>query len=382
MNSKETPKKIVILGSAHPLRGGGISTFNERLAKALQENGYDVEIFSFSLQYPTLFFPGKSQFTNEPAPENLTIYSIVNSVNPFNWLKIGKILQKKAPDLIIVRYWTPFMSPCFGSILRKVKKNKHTKIICIADNIIPHEKHFFDTALTKYFVKPIDMFLTMSKDVLTDVQKMVTKPSFFTPHPLYDNYGEPLDRDVACDLLGLDKTQKYLLFFGFIRAYKGLDLLIEAFADERLRKFPVKLIIAGEFYENEKPYLDAIEKHNLKNDIILHTNFISNDNVKNYFCAADLIVQPYKSATQSGVTQIGYHFEKPMLVTDVGGLAEIIPHGKVGYVVAPNSNVIADVLVDFLKNKTDFSKNIQEEKQKYTWDKIVLAIQSIYEDSK
>jgi glycosyltransferase involved in cell wall biosynthesis len=373
-------KKIVILGSAHPLRGGGISTFNERLAQALQENGCEVKIFSFSLQYPALFFPGKSQFTKEPAPTNLTIHSIVNSINPFNWLKVGKILKNKCPDLIIVRYWTPFMSPCFGTILRKVKKNKQTKIICIADNIIPHEKHFFDTFLTKYFVKPIDAFFAMSKDVLKDVQKLASKPAFFTPHPIYDNYGKKLERNEALQKLGLEDNYIYFLFFGFIRSYKGLDLLIDAFADARLREFPVKLIVAGEFYENSTPYLDAIQKYNLSNDIILRTNFIPNEEIKNYFSAADLIVQPYKSATQSGVTQIGYHFEKPMLVTNVGGLAEIIPNGKVGYVVEPIKEEITTALLDFLKNKPDFLQEIQEEKQKYTWDKLVTVINSVYEE--
>jgi len=373
------PKKIIILGSAHPLRGGGISTFNERLAMALQKDGHDAEIFSFSLQYPNLLFPGKSQFTNEPAPANLKIRSAVNSINPFNWFKVGRVLKKQCPDLIIVRYWTPFMSPCFGTILRRVKENKHTKIVCIADNIIPHEKHFFDTVLTKYFTAPIDAFLTMSKDVLKDVQKMVSKPVFFTPHPLYDNYGQILSKEESLQKLGLENNYIYFLFFGFIRSYKGLDLLIEAFANARLRKFPVKLIVAGEFYENEKPYLDAIEKFNLSNDIILRTNFIPNEQVKEYFCAADLIVQPYKSATQSGVTQIGYHFEKPMLVTNVGGLAEIIPSGKVGYVVEPVKEDIASAMLDFLNNKPDFSQGIQEEKQKYTWDKLVMAINSMYE---
>jgi len=375
-------KKIVILGSAYPLRGGGISTFNERLAKALQEDGQEVEIFSFSLQYPVIFFPGKTQFTNEPAPANLSIRSIVNSINPFNWLKVGKILKIQRPDLVIVRYWTPFMSPCFGTILRKVKKNKHTRIICIADNIIPHEKHFFDTFLTKYFAKPIDAFLTMSKDVLRDVQKMFTKPAFFSPHPLYDNYGEKLPRAEALQRLDLEDNYIYFLFFGFIRSYKGLDLLIEAFSDARLREFPVKLLVAGEFYENKKPYLDAIEQNNLSENIILRTNFIPNEEIKNYFSAADLIVQPYKSATQSGVTQIGYHFEKPMLVTNVGGLAEIIPHGKVGYVVEPVKEEITNAMLDFLQNKPDFLQGIKEEKEKYTWDKLVEVINSVCEELK
>ena len=369
-------KKIIILGSAYPLRGG-LSAFKERLCRAFIENGDIARLVTFSLQYPSLLFPGKTQYSDSEKPD-LDIEVSVNSINPFNWLKIGKRIKKEKPDILIFKYWTPFMAPCFGTIARIVKKNHHTKIITIVDNMIPHERHFYDTLLTKYFTKPVDAYIAMSKSVYDDIERFEPrKIKKLTPHPLYDNYGEKLSKEDALQRLGLEDDCIYFLFFGFIRSYKGLDLLIEAFADARLRKFPVKLIVAGEFYENEKPYLDAIEKFNLSNDIILRTNFIPNEQVKEYFCAADLIVQPYKSATQSGVTQIGYHFEKPMLVTNVGGLAEIIPHGKVGYVVNPVKEEITDAMLDFLNNKPDFSKGIQEEKQKYTWGKLVLAIKGM-----
>jgi len=375
MNNKQ--KKIIILGSAYPLRGG-LASFKERLCRAFNENGDVARLVTFSLQYPSLLFPGKTQYSNSEKPD-LDIEISVNSINPFNWLKIGKRIQKESPDILIFKYWTPFMAPCFGTIARIVKKNRHTKIITIVDNMIPHEKHFYDTLLTNYFTKPVDAYIAMSKSVYNDIERFEPKKiKKLTPHPLYDNYGESLSKDAACKILDIDSSQKYFLFFGFIRSYKGLDLLIEAFADARLREFPVKLIVAGEFYENEKPYLDAIQKYNLSDDIILHTNFIPNEQVKDYFCAADLIVQPYKSATQSGVTQIGYHFEKPMLVTNVGGLAEIIPHGKVGYVIEPIKEEITNAMLDFLKNKPDFSSGIQEEKQKYTWEKLVLAINHLW----
>ena len=379
MNSNA--KKVILIGSAHPLRGG-LAAFNERLCHAFNENGDVSKLVTFSLQYPSLLFPGKTQFSDSEKPD-LNIEISVNSINPFNWLKIGRQIKKEKPDILIFKYWTPFMAPCFGTIARIVKKNRHTKVVTIVDNLIPHEQHFYDTLLTKYFIKPVDAYIAMSKSVYDDIERFdPTKIKKLSPHPLFDNFGEKISKKEALQRLDLEGDYSYFLFFGFIRAYKGLDLLIEAFADERLRKFPVKLIIAGEFYENEKPYLDAIQNLNLSNDVILRTDFIPNEQVKEYFCAADLIVQPYKNATQSGVTQIGYHFEKPMLVTDVGGLAEIIPHGKAGYVVAPNTLAIADALVDFSENKPDFSQGIQEEKQKYTWDKLVLAIQSIYENSK
>jgi glycosyltransferase involved in cell wall biosynthesis len=376
MNRKQ--KKIIIVGPAYPLRGG-LASFNERLCSAFMDNGDEVKLLTFSLQYPSLLFPGKTQYSDSEKP-NIKIEIGINSINPFNWLKIGYRVKKEKPDILIFRYWMPFMAPCFGTIARIVKKNRHTKIITIVDNMIPHEKHFFDTLLTKYFIQPVDAYIAMSQSVYNDIDRFDSqKAKKLSVHPLYDNFGDKLQKEDALQRLGLGKEHIYFLFFGFIRAYKGLDLLIEAFADARLREFPVKLIVAGEFYENEKPYLDAIRKFNLSDDIILHTDFIPNEKVKEYFCAADLIVQPYKNATQSGVTQIGYHFEKPMLVTNVGGLSEIIPHGKVGYVVEPTSNEITNAMLDFLNDKPDFTQAIQKEKEKYTWEKFVCAIESLYE---
>jgi glycosyltransferase involved in cell wall biosynthesis len=376
MNRKQ--KKVIILGSAYPLRGG-LASFNERLCRAFMENGDKARLLTFSLQYPSLLFPGKTQYSSSEKPD-MEIETGVNSINPFNWIKMGYRIKKEKPDILIFKYWTPFMSPCFGTIARIVKKNKHTKIITIVDNIIPHEQHFYDTILTKYFIKPVDAYIAMSQSVYDDIVRFDDrKEKKLSPHPLFDNFGDKLDKEDALQQLGLNKDYIYFLFFGFIRSYKGLDLLIEAFSDAQLRTFPVKLIVAGEFYENDKPYLDAIQKYNLSDNIILHTDFIPNEKVKEYFCAADLIVQPYKNATQSGVTQIGYHFEKPMLVTNVGGLSEIIPHGKVGYVVEPESKEIANAMLDFLNNKPDFIQNIRKEKEKYTWEKLVDAISSLYE---
>lgn len=371
----EEKKKIIILGSAYPLRGGGIASFNECLCRSFTKNGYPCKIYTFSLQYPSLLFPGKTQYSEEEKPEDLEIEVLVNSINPFNWIKVGKKIAKEKPDILIFRYWTPFMAPCFGTIARFVKKNKHTKIIAIVDNMIPHEQHFYDSWLSNYFVKPIDAYIAMSQSVFNDINHFDSvSPKKLVLHPLYDNFGKAISRNEALETIKLPSENIYFLFFGFIRAYKGLDLLLEAFADERLRKFSVKLIVAGEFYEDDKPYLQIIEKHHLQDDVILRTEFIPNEEVKNYFCAADLIVQPYKNATQSGVTQVGYHFEKPMLVTNVGGLAEIIPDGKVGYVVKPDSKEIADVLIDFLEKKPDFSLGIKEEKKKYSWEEFIHAI--------
>lgn len=280
----------------------------------------------------------------------------------------------------MIRYWLPFMAPALGTICRIVRSNKHTKVICLADNIIPHEKRPGDQQLTNYFMNSIDGMVAMSQSVLDDIDQFRTSlPRALCPHPLYDNYGPKTDIHEAKSLLGLERSTNYLLFFGFIRDYKGLDLLLEAFADERLKNLPVKLIVAGEFYTKPEPYLELINKLRLTDRVVLRTEFIPEKHVTRYFGACDMVVQPYKSATQSGVTQIGYHFEKPMLVTNVGGLAEIIPDKVIGYVTEPNKESIADALVDFYTNsrKPTFEKNIVEEKKKFSWEKMVDAFMQI-----
>jgi len=370
------PAKIIIIGTAYPYRGG-LSAFNERLAKEYVMQGHDVEIYTFTLQYPSFLFPGKTQYSDEPAPEGLKIVRKINSINPLNWLKVGREIRKKQPDLVIVKYWLPFMAPCFGTILRQIRKNGKTRIISILDNIIPHEKRIGDKQFTQYFVNAVDGFVAMSQSVLNDVNTFDRlKPKAFSPHPLYDNFGEKVFRKEAIKKLNLDENQQYMLFFGFIRDYKGLDLLLKAYADSRFRKLNVTLIVAGEFYNNSEKYFTLEEELGLKGEVIWRNDFIPDSEVKYYFSVADIIVQPYKSATQSGVTQIAYHFEKPMLVTNVGGLAEIVPHGKVGYTVHPNEKEITDALCDFYENErfNNFTANIILEKEKYSWSKMIYTI--------
>lgn len=358
--------KIAIIGSAHPLRGG-LAAFNERLAEELQQQGHTVVIYSFSLQYPNFLFPGKTQFTDEPAPAGLNIKTVVNSVNPFNWRTVGGQIKKENYDLILVKYWLPFMGPAFGTILRRAK-TKNTKVICIVDNIIPHEKRPGDSAFTKYFIKPVDAFVTMSRDVLKDVKTFTDKPAAFTPHPVYDSYGAGVSKEEACKKLNLDPNKKYILFFGFIRKYKGLDLLLEAMNDARVKQAGIELIVAGEYYDDAAAYNEIIEKHSLHNSVHLFTDFIPNSEVRYYFSAADVVVQPYKTATQSGITQIAYHFEKPMVVTNVGGLAEVVPDGEVGYVAEPEPTSIADAVLKFYNVPiTNLPQNILREKAKYSW---------------
>ncbi|MBK5272524.1 MAG: glycosyltransferase, partial [Bacteroidia bacterium] len=330
-------KKIIIIGPAHPLRGG-LATFDQRLAKEFISAGHDCSIYSFSLQYPSFLFPGKTQYSDEPAPIGITIHSVINSINPLNWIKIGNRLKKEKPDIIVVRFWIPFMGPALGTILRKVKKNRHTKIICIADNVIPHEHRLGDKSFTKYFLKSCDAFITMSTKVMDDLKifiKKKDKPIRLVQHPLYDNFGEIISKPEARRHLRLPENENIVLFFGFIRKYKGLDLLLQAMADERIKNSGIKLLVAGEFYENEKQYHDQIENLGIKDRLILKTDFIPDSEVKYYLCAADAVIQPYRNATQSGVTPLAYYFEKPMVVTNVGGLPSLVPDEKAGIVVEP-----------------------------------------------
>ena len=365
--------KILIVGPAWPYRGG-IADFDERIAREYIKKGDEVEIFTFTLQYPSFLFPGKTQYSPDPRPEDLDIKRKVNSINPFNWIKVGRELKKKNADLLIIKFWLPLMAPCFGTIARIVKGNGKTKVVSILDNIIPHEHRPGDKILSKYFISSIDAFIAMSKSVYDDLKSLNDKkPCLLSPHPIYDNFGTAVNREEAIGSLGLDPSAKYMLFFGFIRDYKGLDILLKAIADERIKNSDIKLIVAGEFYNNSEKYFEMEKQLGLESKIIWRTDFIADEQVKNYFCASDIIVQPYKTATQSGVTQIAYHFEKPMLVTNVGGLPEIVPNGKVGYSVEPEAKVIADAISDFYCNGryAEFVENIKEEKKKYSWDRML-----------
>lgn len=392
--------KVIIIGPAHPLRGG-LATFNQRLAKEFIKEGHDCFIYSFCLQYPSFLFPGKTQYSDEPAPEGIKIDTVINSVNPFNWVKIGNRLKKEKPDIIVVRFWLPFMGPALGTILRRVRKNKHTKIICIADNVIPHEKRLGDKPFTRYFLKRCDAFITMSEKVMADLRLFQKfKPAKLVTHPLYDNFGAIIPKQEARKHLGLAENDKIILFFGFIRRYKGLDLLLEAMPilkNQQSRptgssgraessNLPTgqagqKLLIAGEFYEDAKPYHDLIDKLGIKDQLILRTDFIQDSEVKYYLCAADAVIQPYRNATQSGVTPLAYHFEKPMVVTNVGGLPSLVPDGKVGIVVEPNPQAIANGILKFYQlGENYFIPHLRNEKQKYSWASMLSSVFQLVND--
>jgi glycosyltransferase involved in cell wall biosynthesis len=371
----------VIIGPAHPLRGG-LASFNERLARAFQAEGHRVIIVTFSLQYPGFLFPGTTQYSSEPAPRGLDIRVRINAVNPFNWISVGRELQRLNPSLVVVRFWLPFMGPCLGTILRFLKPRKTCRVLCIADNIIPHEKRPGDSPFTRYFIRAIDGFVTMSRKVLSDLRSFdADKPAAFVPHPLYDNFGDPVPLASARTELGLPQDDRIILFFGFIRRYKGLDILLRAMAEPAMRASGIRLLVAGEFYEDSKPYLDLAESLQLGDRLILRTEFIPDSRVRYYLCAANLVVQPYRNATQSGVTPLAYHFGRPMVVTRVGALPDMVPEGKVGLVCEPEPASLAETILRyFTMDPALFAKGIEAEKKQYTWQRLVQTLTGIAHD--
>jgi glycosyltransferase involved in cell wall biosynthesis len=367
--------KIVILGTAWPYRGG-IADFNNRLAQEFISEGNQVKIFTFTLQYPSFLFPGKTQFSPDPQPQGLDIVRRLNSVNPFNWIKVAREIRRESPDLLIVPFWMPFMGASTGAVSRMARRCGARRV-AILHNLIPHEHKPGDRILSRWFIRSVDSFVALSESVLNDINLFdKVKPRTFSPHPLYDHFGAMASREESLEKLGLDASFRYILFFGLIRDYKGLDLLLRAYADSRLRELNVRLLVAGEFYGSSDKYFELEKELGLQGLVIWKNEFVPSDQVRLWFGAADIIAQPYKTATQSGVSQIAYHFGKPMLVTNVGGLAEIVPDGKAGYAVDPQPDRIADGLVDFFKNnrQEEFTKGILDEKKKYSWSKMTEAI--------
>ena len=374
--------KITILGPAHPYRGG-LASIMEIMARTFQRRGNEVDIKTFTLQYPSLLFPGKSQTVSTPPPADLHICRCVNTVNPFNWVRIGRRICRERPDFVLMKYWTPFMAPCFGTIARFARRNDHTKVLCQIDNVEPHEHHLTDKPFNRYYLGVVDGFVYMSEQVHGELKAYSDAPALFSPHPLFENFGERVARNEACVRLGLDPTVDYVLFFGLIRDYKGLDLLLDAWAELRRRGLAAgrRLIVAGEFYTPKERYLRQIADNGLQDEVILHDRFIPDEQVKYYFSAADFVVQPYKTATQSGVTQIAYNFELPMIVTDVGGLPEIVPDGRVGYVCRPDAAGVADALVRICEGDTlaRFRSAMREEKRRFSWEEMCDRITELYE---
>ncbi|MBK6642443.1 MAG: glycosyltransferase [Bacteroidetes bacterium] len=376
------PKNIIIIGPAYPLKGG-IANFNEVLCRSLNEEGHQCEIISFSMQYPSFLYPGSTQFAeNETAPDDIKITTLINSIQPFSWLKAASKIRALKPDYIIIRFWIPLIGPCLGSIARLVKRGTSgIKVIAIADNIIPHEKRPFDKPLTNWFINSCDAFLVMSKSVRNDLLAFdKTKPVVLQPHPVYNIFGAIATREQSVKELKLDPSCDYLLFFGLIRKYKGLDLLIDAFAKASQTNPRLRLLIAGEFYDDREAYVNQIRQAGIEDKVVIHGHYIPKEQVRFYFGASSLVVQPYRDATQSGVTQIAYHFGVPMIVTNVGGLPEIVPNGIAGYVTDVDSGSIASAITDFFQNKREDSlrQGVAQTAKTFSWTAMVKALDDLY----
>lgn len=371
--------KIAIIGPAHPYRGG-IANFSERLAQEFKDNDDIIDLYTFKMMYPNFLFPGQSQYAETNLKYNLNIYKIINSINIFNWYKVGKLISKQNYDIVLIAYSIPFLAPCLGTIARIIKRNSTTNIIALTHNLIPHEKRIGDNIFSNYFVNSCDAYITLSNKVKNDILTINQDAKIeVAVHPIYDTFGDSLDKTISRNKLNLDINKKYILFFGLIRHYKGLDLLIEAMPAIIEFDTNIQLIIAGEFYEDIEKYKDLISKNKLDKNIIIYNSFIPENEVNQYFCASNIVVQPYRNATQSGVTQICYHFNKPMIVTNVGGLPEHVPDGKVGFVCEPNTESIATAIIRFFNEDKEeyFIENIKLEKNKYSWSVLVNTIKNI-----
>ena len=370
--------KIVVLGPAHPYRGG-LASIMETMAREYMRRGHEVAIYTFRVQYPSLLFPGKSQYVDAPAPDDLRIERVVNTVNPLNWIAVGRRLRRERPDMVLMKYWTPFMAPCIGTIARIARGNGVTRVICQIDNVEPHEHHIVDRLFNRYFLGAVDGFVYMSEQVHGELKAYTSAPMLFSPHPMFENFGEAVDRAEACRRLGLDPDIRYMLFFGLIRDYKGLDLLLRAWASARPEGY--RLIVAGEFYASREKYVSLIDESGLRDEVALHDRFIPDEEVRYYFSAADCLVLPYRSATQSGVTQIAYNFSLPMIVTDVGGLPEIVPDGRTGLVCAPTAEGIADALRRIREGDTlrRLRDNFAEERKRFSWSAMCDRLTEVLE---
>ena len=382
--------KRIIIGPGSPLRGG-ISESNQALHSYYQSNGLQSYIVSYSLQYPSFFFPGKTQIVDDVFDEDDSILNLINTVNPFSWIRAVKWVVSKNPDYVIIRYWHPYFALCLGVISRILIK-KSIFVIAWVDNAYPHESMPFQNYLINFFVRSCDAFMVMSESVknqLIDSAKVHPHKIRVSPHPIYNNFGTIIEKQNAQKNIGIPDTSihgkdKYILFFGLIRSYKGLDLLLEVMALEKIRKMGIKLIVAGEFYHSKNHYLDKINLLDVNDSVIIHDQYISNKDVKNYFCAADIVVQPYLSASQSGVSMIAVNFNKPMLLTNVGGLSEYVNNGSDGYLVEPNTHSISIALQDYYNNNREasFSNKIKQKKSLYSWQNLADKFDDLYKELK
>ena len=378
--------KKIIIGPGYPLRGG-ISESNQALFNAFKMNKDDVKIVSYSLQYPAVLFPGKKQFMDGVNFKIDGVENLINTLNPFSWLKAARYIIKEKPKYVIVRYWHPYFAFCL-SVICKILRRNSIYIIAWIDNVYPHESVPFQSILTSYFLGSCDAFFVMSESVKKDLlhfSNVENKNIYLSPHPVYNVFGDIVNKQEARETIGLPSSSikgRFILFFGLVRSYKGLDLLLDVMASKKVKELNLNLIIAGEFYDAKEKYLKKINHLKLKN-IYLYDSYIPNQDVANYFCASDIVVQPYISATQSGVSMIAYNFNKPIILTNVGGLSEYVVNQQDGYLVDVNIDSIADALVDFYKNNREekFVKSVKKKQINFTWSNFAHKFNLLYDQS-
>ena len=369
--------KIVLVGPFPPFRGG-ISDLNAALADHLSKR-HEIHAINFTTQYPKVLFPGKTQFKKGDSAQEVDSIRCLSSINPFSWRKTAYKIIDIDPDLVLFRFWLPFFAPAFSGVAKKIRKYSDATIMVICDNIIPHEERLLDTRLTKRFFGFIDSFIVLSKKVENELLSFVPEAKYkYSPHPIYSIFNNTLSKEQAKAELKL-ATKKVLLFFGLIREYKGLDILINAMEKIKTELEDYTLLIVGECYENENKYTELIKKAGITDNVKCHYSFIPDNEVGKYFSAADVVVLPYKTASQSGIVQIAYHFDTPVIVSNVGGLPEIVDEGKTGYCVEPNSNAFAKAIKAFYENDniSEMNSNISEYKSQFSWDAMVKAIEKL-----
>ena len=379
---QETKKKIIIIGPAYPYRGGN-ALFVTQTFEVLQ-NDFNVKIFNYKLLYPSLLFPGTTQFDkSEMKVFKVPSERLVNSISPLSWYKVSKrIIQEKA-DLIIFDWWHPFFGFCHGAISSLIKKEYSNKILFITENVVSHEANRIDKFLTKIGLRNASMFLALSKNVEEELERFAKGSKIFRSElPIYDCYKSDDISEISefKSQLGINKDDQVILFFGYVRKYKGLDILLKAFP-KILQKFPnTFLLVVGEFYDNPDSYFKLIEELNIRERVKIINQFVPNEEVAKYYLASDVVVLPYRSATQSGILNVAYGFNKPVIVTNVGGLAEFVIEGKTGFVIKPDSeDEIVKGYEEYLgkKDEVNFKENIIEYNRKNSFDNLPKLISQI-----
>ncbi|HTY11878.1 MAG TPA: glycosyltransferase [Bacteroidota bacterium] len=368
---------IIILGTAYPLRGG-IAHYIALLYTHLRKR-HHVEVVSFKRQYPKILFPGKSQEEEGDPGLPVTSEQLMDSVNPLNWIRVGLALRRRNPDLVIFKYWLPFFGPCFGTICALIKYGRKTRVVAICDNVIPHERRPGDRLFTWYAFKFVDGYIVQSDSVEKDLVATVDNPRYKkVPHPVYEIFGARLGKKDARAALNI-RDERVILFFGYIRPYKGLHVMIDAMKELK-KSLRVKLLVVGEYYDDEEQYRWHISDAQVRDVVDVVSDYVPNEMVGKYFSAADAVMLPYLSATQSGIAQIAYNFDKPVIATDVGGLAEVVVDGVSGLVVPPNNpSRLAEAVLRFYNEGLEetLSAGAAREKKKYSWERMTEAIEQL-----